>query len=158
MPSRVPIYILYIYIVFSVLIHRGRMHVRSSLSATKKTIRSVQWRSRTTRKRWKNSRGRLPLKVREFVCFWISFICFLVLSVSVFFLAWIGGLISVGIISLSGLVGGIFWPLLNNPKKKKTVMRLLLGLATGSLSSSAVFQLLPEVSAKTEFLTKSRHN
>lgn len=51
-----------------------------------------------------------------------------------------------GIISLSGLVGGIFWPLLNDPNKKKTVMRLLLGLATGSLSSSAVFQLLPEVS------------
>ncbi|VVC25735.1 Hypothetical protein CINCED_3A000551 [Cinara cedri] len=58
--------------------------------------------------------------------------------------AWIGGLLSVGVISLSGLVGGIFWPLLNDPKKKKTVMRLLLGLATGSLSSSAVFQLLPE--------------
>lgn len=52
---------------------------------------------------------------------------------------------SVGIISLSGLVGAIFWPLLNDPNKKKTVMRLLLGLATGSLSSSAVFQLLPEV-------------
>lgn len=62
------------------------------------------------------------------------------------YLAWIGGLVSVGIISLSGLVGGIFWPLLNDPNKKKTVMRLLLGLATGSLSSSAVFQLLPEVS------------
>jgi len=53
--------------------------------------------------------------------------------------------VSVGIISLSGLVGAIFWPLLNDPNRKKTVMRLLLGLATGSLSSSAVFQLLPEV-------------
>jgi len=60
-------------------------------------------------------------------------------------IAWIGGLLSVGIISLSGLVGAIFWPLLNDPNRKKTVMRLLLGLATGSLSSSAVFQLLPEV-------------
>lgn len=52
-----------------------------------------------------------------------------------------------GIISLSGLVGAIFWPLLNDPNRKKTVMRLLLGLATGSLSSSAIFQLIPEVSA-----------
>ncbi|XP_025420013.1 zinc transporter ZIP10-like [Sipha flava] len=58
--------------------------------------------------------------------------------------AWIGGLISVSIISLSGLVGGLFWPLLNDPNKKKIVMKLLLGLAAGSLSSSAVFQLLPE--------------
>jgi len=54
--------------------------------------------------------------------------------------------VAVGIISLSGLVGAIFWPLLNDPNRKKTVMRILLGLATGSLSSSAVFQLLPEVS------------
>lgn len=61
-------------------------------------------------------------------------------------LAWVGGLIAVSIISLSGLVGAIFWPLLNDPNRKKTIMRLLLGLATGSLSSSAIFQLIPEVS------------
>lgn len=67
-------------------------------------------------------------------------------SIVFIYLAWIGGLISVGVISLSGLVGAVFWPLLNDPNRKKTVMRLLLGLATGSLSSSAIFQLLPEVS------------
>jgi zinc transporter ZupT len=71
--------------------------------------------------------------------------------------AWIGGLVSVGIISLSGLVGAIFWPLLNDPNRKKTVMRLLLGLATGSLSSSAVFQLLPEAFKIPESFPDYRH-
>ncbi|XP_025203763.1 zinc transporter ZIP8-like [Melanaphis sacchari] len=71
--------------------------------------------------------------------------------------AWIGGLVSVGIISLSGLVGAIFWPLLNNPNRKKTVMRILLGLATGSLSSSAVFQLLPEAFKISESFPDFRH-
>ncbi|XP_001952790.2 zinc transporter ZIP8 [Acyrthosiphon pisum] len=71
--------------------------------------------------------------------------------------AWIGGFVSVGIISLSGLVGAIFWPLLNDPNRKKTVMRLLLGLATGSLSSSAVFQLLPEAFKIPESFPDYRH-
>ncbi|KAE9537390.1 hypothetical protein AGLY_006413 [Aphis glycines] len=71
--------------------------------------------------------------------------------------AWIGGLVSVGIISLSGLVGAIFWPLLNDPNRKKTVMRILLGLATGSLSSSAVFQLLPEAFKIAESFPDFRH-
>ncbi|XP_026823369.1 zinc transporter ZIP8-like [Rhopalosiphum maidis] len=71
--------------------------------------------------------------------------------------AWIGGLVAVGIISLSGLVGAIFWPLLNDPNRKKTVMRILLGLATGSLSSSAVFQLLPEAFKIAESFPDFRH-
>lgn len=71
--------------------------------------------------------------------------------------AWIGGLVSVGVISLSGLIGAIFWPLLNDPNRKKTVMRLLLGLATGSLSSSAVFQLLPEAFKIPESFPDYRH-
>ncbi|XP_050542486.1 metal cation symporter ZIP8-like [Daktulosphaira vitifoliae] len=58
--------------------------------------------------------------------------------------AWIGGFIAVSVISLSGLIGALFWPLLNDPRKKSFVMRILLGLATGSLSSTAIFQLIPE--------------
>ncbi|XP_050422231.1 metal cation symporter ZIP8-like [Adelges cooleyi] len=58
--------------------------------------------------------------------------------------AWIGGFTAVSVISLSGLIGALFWPLLNDPRKKNSVMRVLLGLATGSLSSTAIFQLIPE--------------
>lgn len=122
--------------------HLDQMHVRLSSLVMKKIIRSKQWRLQITKCRYYNLESPRMLKVSKIEFFfkhnsvrW-SWNCFI---------AWIGGLVSVGIISLSGLVGAIFWPLLNDPNRKKTVMRILLGLATGSLSSSAVFQLLPEV-------------
>ncbi|KAJ9598201.1 hypothetical protein L9F63_011121, partial [Diploptera punctata] len=56
---------------------------------------------------------------------------------------WGFGLMSVGIISLSGLFGGLFWPLINS-KLYKYMMHILIGLAVGSLSATSLFQLIPE--------------
>ncbi|XP_065352648.1 metal cation symporter ZIP8-like [Cloeon dipterum] len=56
---------------------------------------------------------------------------------------WLYGFLSVGFISLSGIFGIIFVPLM----KKKLfvmVMRYLVGLGIGALSSTAIFQLIPE--------------
>ncbi|XP_073981161.1 metal cation symporter ZIP8-like isoform X2 [Rhodnius prolixus] len=59
------------------------------------------------------------------------------------FEVWSLGLASVGIISLSGVTGAVLWPLLKSPLYKY-VMAMLIGLAVGSLTSTALFQLLPE--------------
>nr|CAD7406646.1 unnamed protein product [Timema poppensis] len=56
---------------------------------------------------------------------------------------WGFGLLAVGIISLSGLFGGIFLPFLDT-KFYSTLMRLLLGLAAGSLTATSTLQLIPE--------------
>jgi len=57
---------------------------------------------------------------------------------------WLYGLLSVGFISLSGLFGVIFVPLM---KKQifSVVMRYLVGLGIGALSATSIFQLIPEV-------------
>ncbi|KAF6197348.1 hypothetical protein GE061_020295, partial [Apolygus lucorum] len=57
------------------------------------------------------------------------------------------GLLSVGIISLSGVTGAVLWPVLKSVYYPH-VLTSLIGLAVGSLSSTALFQLIPE------FLTK----
>lgn len=133
----------YIYRVISVTMHRDQTHAQLSSLVMKKIIRSDQWRFLQILKcRYYYPKGLRMLKVSGNRMF---FNITVILQSCCCIIAWIGGLVSVGIISLSGLVGAIFWPLLNDPNRKKTVMRLLLGLATGSLSSSAVFQLLPEV-------------
>ncbi|XP_075233425.1 metal cation symporter ZIP8-like [Lycorma delicatula] len=59
------------------------------------------------------------------------------------FEVWTFGGIAVGIISLSGVSGAVLWPLLQS-QLYKHIMRLLIGLAVGSLTSTAVFQLIPE--------------
>lgn len=59
------------------------------------------------------------------------------------FEVWTFGGIAVGIISLSGVSGALLWPLLHS-ELYKHIMRLLIGLAVGSLTSTAVFQLIPE--------------
>lgn len=56
---------------------------------------------------------------------------------------WGFGSLSVAIISLSGIFGAVLWPVFNSPYYHH-VMRVLLGLAVGSLSSTAVLQLIPE--------------
>lgn len=56
---------------------------------------------------------------------------------------WGFGGLSVAIISLSGIFGAVLWPVFNSPYYPH-VMRVLLGLAVGSLSSTAVLQLIPE--------------
>lgn len=56
---------------------------------------------------------------------------------------WGFGGLSVAIISLSGIFGAVLWPVFNSPYYHH-VMRVLLGLAVGSLSSTAVLQLIPE--------------
>jgi uncharacterized membrane protein len=60
------------------------------------------------------------------------------------FPVWGLGLCSVAIISLSGLFGGLFWPLINSNLYNQ-MMRILIGLAVGSLSATSTFQLIPEV-------------
>ncbi|XP_059473336.1 metal cation symporter ZIP14-like [Neocloeon triangulifer] len=56
---------------------------------------------------------------------------------------WLYGFLSVGFISLSGIFGVVFVPLM---KKKifEVVLRYLVGLGIGALSSTAIFQLIPE--------------
>jgi zinc transporter ZupT len=56
---------------------------------------------------------------------------------------WGLGLCSVAVISLSGLFGGLFWPLINSNFYNQ-MMRILIGLAVGSLSATSTFQLIPE--------------
>lgn len=56
---------------------------------------------------------------------------------------WGFGTLSVAVISLSGIFGAVLWPVFNSPYYHH-VMRVLLGLAVGSLSSTAVLQLIPE--------------
>ncbi|KAK3910606.1 Metal cation symporter ZIP8 [Frankliniella fusca] len=56
---------------------------------------------------------------------------------------WGWGLLSVAIISLSGIFGGLLWPLLNS-RYYSAVMRFLIGLAAGSLTATSIFQLIPE--------------
>ncbi|XP_034231330.1 metal cation symporter ZIP8-like isoform X2 [Thrips palmi] len=56
---------------------------------------------------------------------------------------WGWGMLSVGIISLSGIFGGLLWPVLNS-RYYSTVMRFLIGLAAGSLTATSIFQLIPE--------------
>uniref|UniRef100_A0A1B6C7C2 Zinc transporter ZIP8 n=1 Tax=Clastoptera arizonana TaxID=38151 RepID=A0A1B6C7C2_9HEMI len=56
---------------------------------------------------------------------------------------WGFGGISVFIISLSGIFGAVLWPVLNSPLYPH-LMRVLIGLAVGSLTSTSVFQLIPE--------------
>ncbi|KAF6211586.1 hypothetical protein GE061_012099 [Apolygus lucorum] len=53
------------------------------------------------------------------------------------------GLLSVGIISLSGVTGAVLWPVLKSVYYPH-VLTSLIGLAVGSLSSTALFQLIPE--------------
>lgn len=57
---------------------------------------------------------------------------------------WGWGILSVAIISLSGIFGGLLWPVLNS-RYYATVIRFLIGLAAGSLTSTSIFQLIPEV-------------
>lgn len=61
------------------------------------------------------------------------------------FLVWGFGGLSVLIISLSGIFGAVLWPILNSPFYPH-LMRVLIGLAVGSLTSTSIFQLIPEVS------------
>ncbi|XP_046665099.1 metal cation symporter ZIP8-like [Homalodisca vitripennis] len=56
---------------------------------------------------------------------------------------WMFGGLSVALISLSGIFGAVLWPIFNSPFYPH-VMRVLIGLAVGSLSSTAIFQLIPE--------------
>uniref|UniRef100_A0A146L6U5 Zinc transporter ZIP8 n=1 Tax=Lygus hesperus TaxID=30085 RepID=A0A146L6U5_LYGHE len=56
---------------------------------------------------------------------------------------WTMGLLSVGIISLSGVTGAVLWPVLKSAYYPH-VLTTLVGLAVGSLSSTALFQLIPE--------------
>lgn len=56
---------------------------------------------------------------------------------------WCLGGLAVGLISLSGISGGLLWPLLHS-EFHKHMMTVLIGLAVGSLVSTAVFQLIPE--------------
>lgn len=56
---------------------------------------------------------------------------------------WGFGLCSVAIISLSGLFGGVFWPLINSSFYSH-MMHILIGLAVGSLSATSIFQLIPK--------------
>ncbi|XP_014255813.1 zinc transporter ZIP8-like isoform X2 [Cimex lectularius] len=59
------------------------------------------------------------------------------------FEVWCMGLVSVGIVSLSGLTGAALFPIINSPLYGH-VMTALIGLAVGSLTSTALFQLIPE--------------
>lgn len=70
-----------------------------------------------------------------------SFISFITCRV---FPVWLFGGLSVALISLSGIFGAVLWPIFNSPYYPH-VMRVLIGLAVGSLSSTAIFQLIPEV-------------
>lgn len=66
---------------------------------------------------------------------------------------WSLGCLSVGIISLSGVTGAVLWPIINSPLYGQ-LMAALIGLATGSLTSTALFQLIPEAFTLKE-LTQS---
>ncbi|XP_014292154.1 metal cation symporter ZIP8 [Halyomorpha halys] len=65
------------------------------------------------------------------------------------FKVWGFGCLSVGIISLSGVTGAVLWPIINSPLYNQ-LMAALIGLATGSLTSTALFQLIPEAFALKE--------
>ncbi|XP_014255814.1 zinc transporter ZIP8-like isoform X3 [Cimex lectularius] len=67
------------------------------------------------------------------------------------FEVWCMGLVSVGIVSLSGLTGAALFPIINSPLYGH-VMTALIGLAVGSLTSTALFQLIPE---KQDVIVKS---
>ncbi|GLG93594.1 Uncharacterized protein GBIM_00961 [Gryllus bimaculatus] len=56
---------------------------------------------------------------------------------------WGFGMLSVGIISLSGLFGGLFWPLMSS-KYYDHAMRMLIGLAVGTLTATSAMQLIPQ--------------
>ncbi|KAJ1520021.1 hypothetical protein ONE63_004251 [Megalurothrips usitatus] len=56
---------------------------------------------------------------------------------------WGWGVLSVAIISLSGIVGGLLWPLLKS-QYYSAVMRFLIGLGAGSLTATSILQLIPE--------------
>ncbi|XP_066995189.2 metal cation symporter ZIP8 isoform X2 [Anabrus simplex] len=56
---------------------------------------------------------------------------------------WGFGVVSVFIISLSGLFGGLLWPMLKT-KYATHIMRILIGLAVGTLCSTSAFQLVPQ--------------
>lgn len=56
---------------------------------------------------------------------------------------WSMSCLSVGIISLSGITGAVLWPIINSPLYNH-LMTALIGLAVGSLTSTALFQLIPE--------------
>ncbi|BET01140.1 ZIP Zinc transporter [Nesidiocoris tenuis] len=68
------------------------------------------------------------------------------------FEVWMMGCLSVGIISLSGITGAVLWPLLKSPYYPH-LMTALIGLAVGSLSSTALFQLIPEAFQIPEYDT-----
>ncbi|KAF4525123.1 hypothetical protein B566_EDAN005065 [Ephemera danica] len=66
---------------------------------------------------------------------------------------WGCGFLAVSIISLSGVMGVIFIPIMEN-KSFKIIMRGLVGLGVGTLSATAVFQLIPEQKSSA----KKNHN
>jgi len=70
---------------------------------------------------------------------------------------WGLGLCSVAVISLSGLFGGLFWPLINSNFYNQ-MMRILIGLAVGSLSATSTFQLIPEVRTQTSDVGIQNYN
>lgn len=56
---------------------------------------------------------------------------------------WGFGMLSVGVISLSGLFGGLLWPLMSS-KYYDHAMRMLIGLAVGTLTATSTMQLIPQ--------------
>lgn len=70
---------------------------------------------------------------------------------------WGLGLCSVAIISLSGLFGGVFWPLINSSFYNH-MMQILIGLAVGSLSATSIFQLIPEVCIRASNINVQKWN
>lgn len=75
-----------------------------------------------------------------------------VVTVWVFFLpAWIGGFISISIISFLSLLGVILVPLMNRVFFK-FLLSFLVALAVGTLSGDAFLHLLPHVSINYCFI------
>jgi NhaP-type Na+/H+ and K+/H+ antiporter len=92
--------------------------------------------------------GELRLKIKKKI---------LRIKIIFHFPVWGLGLCSVAVISLSGLFGGLFWPLINS-NFYTPMMRILIGLAVGSLSATSIFQLIPEVCIRTRNVNIQDYN
>jgi len=78
----------------------------------------------------------------------------LLISVYVCFTAWVGGFLSITLISLLALVGVVLIPLMNRVCFN-FLLSFLVALAVGTLSGDAFLHLIPHVSTNTVIKTQT---